>query len=170
MPYHRRRRRMSSPRAVIQSFKKVLNFAGTSHVSNTVIQFPLSDGTDSVAAGQTGPIDPQVPTGSVIKYIEIQYSFVNLTSVSQMTHVAIQKLHAAQALVDPRLVGGNPQRNQVFFQQLFMVGKDQNSNHVYRFKVPKKYQRVREGDRWFFTVISDQVFSDALQCIYKFYR
>lgn len=168
MPRHFRR--SSSPRPVIQSFKKVLNFAGTSQSAGTTIQKDLVIGVDSVAAGQTGVTDANVPTGAIVKYIEITLCVTNLVAVSDFVHVAIQQLHSGQTKVSPQTVGGNPQRNQVFFQQMFSVGKEQNSTHVYRFKIPKKFQRVREGDKWIFTSIYSVVSTDILQAIYKFYR
>ncbi len=155
---------------VIQSFKKVLNGAPASRAASTDITRFLSTGTDSVAAGQTSVGDALVPTGSIIKFIEIQWSASNLAAVACFVHVCIQQTHAGQSPVSPLTVGGSPQRNQVFFQAMYLIGKDQNSNHVFRFKVPKKFQRVREGDNWQFVTNGDTVYADATQVIYKFYR
>ena len=157
-------------RNVIQSFKKVINSPGTSRAAATVIQHFISTGTDSVAAGQTGPTDDAVPTGSIIKAFYINYCATNLVAVSHFHHVSVQLTRSGQSVVDPTVVGGNPQRNQVFFQKLYSIGKEQNSTIAFWFKVPKKYQRVREGDKWSFVVNGDTVYSDAYQCIYKFYR
>ncbi len=155
---------------VIQSYKKVLNFAPTSRAASTKLNQILTTGTDSVAAGQTGVTDSAVPTGAVIKYIEISFSVANLVNVSQFFWYTIQMVHTGQSSVAPRVVGGNAQRNQVFHQVQFMVGQSQNSNHMFRFKIPKKFQRVREGDKWQLVFESDQVFTEACQVIYKFYR
>lgn len=155
---------------VIQSFKKVLNFALTSRGAGAIIAFPVSIGQDSVAAGQTGVTDPNVPTGSIIKYFEITYTDVNLVAVSHTINWTIQQLHSGQSRIDPRVVGGNPQRNQVFAQGLFSVGRDQNSTHIMKFKVPPKFQRVREGDTWDFAIVGLAVHADSCQIIYKFYR
>ena len=171
MPYRRFRRRSTLPRArqVIQSYKKVINHAPASRTTGKQA-FGISTGVDSVAAGQTSATDTQVPTGSVIKFIEIQFSVSNLVSVSMFQWIAIQQLRSGQSSIAPNVVGGDPQRNQVHFQKMIQVGKDQNSNMTIRFKVPKKFQRVREGDIWEFTTIADQVSSSAVQIIYKFYR
>ncbi len=157
-------------RAVIQSFKKVLNDAPASRASATNISLNLAKGEDSVAAGQTGVIDPDVPTGCVIKYFEIQWSYANPTAGVIFLHTTIQKLHSGQSPISPNVVGGNPQRNQVFHQSMRAISLNQNGNAVFRFKVPKKFQRMREGDVWQFNRIGNASFSDAIQVIYKFYR
>lgn len=120
----------------------------------------------------TGPsaANNEVPVGAVVKYIEIQHPTMNLVSVAAFMNIAIQHLRSGQTIIDPRAVGGNPQRNQVHFQTTFSLGKEQNQTRVYRFKIPKKFQRVREGDKWEFTYICSQIFTDQVQIIYKFYR
>ncbi len=155
---------------VIQSFKKVLNFGPVS-LAVGLGSFTAVKGVDSVAAGQTGVSDPDVPTGSIVKYIEFQHAIgQHLSDSPAFINIAIERLEDGQAIVNPAVVGGNPRRNQVFFQALFQLGKFQNFNRVYRFKIPKKFQRVREGTTWSFNVNSDLIGTQALQIIYKFYR
>ncbi len=163
-------RRSGSPRSVVQSFKKVINHAPASRTATTIHVFNISTGVDSVAAGQTSVTDVNVPTGSIIKYVEIQYSISQLVSQAAYFWVTIQRLDSGQAQISGRTVGGNPQRNQVLKQLQLVVGKDQNSNHVWKFKVPKRFQRVREGSKWLLTIESDVVHNSAIQHIYKFYR
>ncbi len=171
MPYGRRRtRRRSSARAVIQSFKKVINTGPSSRPATTKVDFDLADGVDSVAAGQTSAVDVDVPTGSVIRGFEIQYCAQNLVNIAAFLHVSIQHLRSGQTSIDPRVIGGDPQRNQVFWQRVYCIGQNQNVNIVRKFKVPSKFGRVRDGDKWVFTVISSQVYTDTYQAIYKFYR
>ncbi len=50
------------------------------------------------------------------------------------------------------------------------LGQDQNSNFLINFKVPKRVQRMREGDIWQIVYQTDTVFASATQVIYKFYR
>ena len=168
MPRRRMMRRMVQ-RAPVQSFKKVLNQAPASETVATH-ELNLSVGTDSVAAGQTTAVDGAVPTGSVIKFIEIQYSVSNLAAVSLFVHMSIQQTRSGQLAIAPNATGGDPQRNQVHFLKQVSVGKEQNANYLFRFKVPKKFQRVREGDAWKFVYANDQVMTDAIQVIYKFFR
>ncbi len=109
---------------VIQSFKKVITEAPASRLSGTNITTILSTGVDSVAAGQVSVTDGNVPTGSVIKFFEIQWAMGNLSGGSLFMSVAIQLVHTSQGIVDPRLVGGSPQRNQIFFQSSFQIGTE----------------------------------------------
>jgi len=155
---------------VIQSYKKVLNFAPASRIPATDIVASLVTGADSIAAGQTGVTDSICPTGAMVKYIEIQWSLGNLSGGNLFLHTAIELLHAGQAVLSPLVVGGNAQRNQVFHQSLVAIGTDQNGNRTFRFKIPKKFQRIREGDVWAFVRNGSATYSDALQVIYKFYR
>ncbi len=171
MPFRRRSRgRSMGMRPVIQSFKKVLNFAPTSRLSAVEHPSVLSVGVDSAAAGQTGPTDANVPTGSVIKFIEIQWSMGNLSGGNNFFTTSIQKLHSGQAIIRSDLVGGDPQRNQIHNQTSFQIGTDQNGSRKYLFKIPKRFQRVRDGDSWVFTRRGSATFTDAVQVIYKFYR
>ncbi len=153
---------------VIQSYKQVRTDAPASRLANTSIPTVLVKGVDNYA-GPTAAFN-EVPTGAIVKYIDIQHSCSNLVSNNQFFWITIQHTHSTQNTIDERTVGGDPQRNQVFMQKLFMLGKDQNSNRNYRFKIPKKFQRVRESDEWVFTRQSDKVFTDTLLTIYKFYR
>ncbi len=169
--YHRRRSsRRSSPRAVVVSYKKVLNFAPTS-VGTAKQDFLLVDGKDSVTSGQTGPTDANVPTGSIVTAIVIQLAITNLAAVSMFTHTTCQMLLGGQAsTIAPNVVGGDSQRNQVFHQTMFSTGQFQNQTRSYVFKIPKKYQRVREEQKFLFSIISDGTNAHAVQVIYKFYR
>ncbi len=160
----------SQPRAVIQSFKKILNFAPSSHGAGTKVDAVLSLGTDSVAAGQTGATDAAVPTGSIITEFIIQFGVANLAAVSCFQHISVQRLDTTQVTIAPNVTGGSPQRNQVMFMGMRSIGEGQNMNWELRYKVPKKYQRVREGSFWVFTTLATVATTDSIQVIYKFYR
>ncbi len=162
--------RRSSPRAVVQSFKKVINEAPASTAAGANRVMVLATGVDSVAAGQTGPTDVQVPTGSVIKYMEILLTVGNSTLANVFAHVAIQYILSTQANISPNVIGGSNQRNQVLHQDMFAVQQSQNTNRKYKFKIPKKFQRLREGMSWRLVLQADLLTSAAGQIIYKFYR
>lgn len=155
---------------VVQSFKKVINAAPASVAASTSVNYIASTGTDSVAAGQTSPTDSNVPTGSVIKYIEFQFAIQNLVNVAAFCWLTVQRLETGQTPVNPQVVGGDPLRNQVLHQELFSVGQNQNVNRVVRFKVPPRFQRVKDGSTWRVRLQSDQISTQAMQIIYKFYR
>ncbi len=170
MPRHFRRRRNGGQRPVIVSYKKVLNFAPVS-VGTAKQDFLLVDGKDSISSGQTSPTDANVPVGSRVTAIVIQLAITNLAATSMFTHISTQMLLSGQAnTIAPNVVGGNSQRNQVFHQSLFSTGLNQNQNRQYIFKIPAKYQRVREDQKFLFTIISDATNAHTVQAIYKFYR
>ncbi len=165
------RRRSMGPRTVIQTYKKVINEAPTSRAAGASINHVLSNGVDSLAQGQTGPSDALVATGSVITNFNINYCTMNLADTVCFLHFSVQQLRSGQAnTINPNVVGGNPQRNQVFFQALRSVGPNQNMNIAINFKIPKKYQRVREGDFWFVTILGTAIHTDTIQTIYKTLR
>ncbi len=168
--FRRRRSGRSMPSQVIQSYKKVLNYAPTSHAASTVINTPLSLGVDSVAAGQTGPTDASVPTGAIITSILIQCSLGNLADLVSFFNYTIQRKLSGQSNVSSILVGGNPLRNQIHKQGQVTMGQNQNRDITILFKVPKPYQRVREGATWDFNFIGNTIFTSTVQVIYKFYR
>ncbi len=167
VPRHYRRIRRSAPRSYPKTYKKVLNFAPASHGANLKIDFELANAVDSVAIGQTGPTDANVPTGSTIDFITIQFAAINLGAGSLFMHTTIQNLISGQsATVDPILVGGNPQRNQVHHQENRSLGANQNATFTYRFRVPKSLKRMKEGSRWFLTVKGLNAWTDNCQVIY----
>ncbi len=167
---HFGRRRMSMPRPVIKSYKKVIDEAPASRIAATIIDFDLVQGTDSISAGQGSATDVLVPTGSMVKAINIDVPFGYTGTATAFVWISIQHLRANQSTISTRVVGGNPQRNQVFFQQLFMIGENQNHNFHKLFKIPRKFQRVREGDKWIFSYQSDVAHASGMQAIYKFYQ
>ncbi len=156
-------------KAVIQSFKKVLFYfpasIGSGFTNNLIV-----NGVDSIAAGQLSATDVQVPTGSILKYFEIQFAANNPTGVPIYLNCTIQYKDAGQSFIDPNAVGGNAQRNQVLHMDYFSVGQNQNSTHKFKFKVPSKFQRVRESRQWALVWSSSGTINFSMQMIYKFYR
>ncbi len=139
----RRRFRRSAPKVIVKTYKKVLNFAPASHSAGAKINFDLVIGVDSISPGQTAVTDNNVPIGSIIDYIEIQYGVVNLAAAACFIHTSIQsRLSGQAATVAPNVVGGNPQRNQVYHQEMRSIGQNQNATFVYKWKVPKHIRRI----------------------------
>lgn len=139
------RRRMVAP---IQSYKKVLHFAEASFSAGLANEL-LIDGKDSVAAGQTSATDAAVPTGSIIKWIEIHFAVSNVVLTPCFINCTIQYSLSGQGVVDPDLCGGDARRNQVLHMDLFTVGEGQNSTHKFRFKVlsnSRGYEKVWHGN------------------------
>ncbi len=156
-------------RAPIQSYKKVIFYAEASQASGFDNHL-ISNGVDSVAAGQTTATDVQVPTGAILKYFEVQFLISNVVSTPCYINCTIQYKLATQSFIDPVLVGGNAQRNQVLHTDMFSVGANQSSTHKFKFKVPKKFQRVRESMQWAIVWRTNATVNRQVQIIYKFYR
>lgn len=162
--------RRGSMRPVIQSFKYVVEEAPASVAAGATNTLKMIEGEDSAAAGQTGVTDVKIPTGSIVKAINIDFSAANLVNIAGFVWVSIQKVRSGQSTISPRIVGGNPQRNQVFYQRMFGVGLNQNSNFHKLFKIPPKFQRMSDGDKWNLVTNSDIIRTECAEFIYKFYR
>ncbi len=167
--YQGGRRRSSGPRNIVQSFKKVIFRVNASFGAGFTNE-QIAVGVDSIAAGQTSATDNQVPTGSIIKYFEVQFAASSVVSTPIYLNCTIQYRLSGQTFIDPRLVGGDKQRNQVLHMDLFSVGSNQNSTHKFKFKIPKGFQRLREGMEWALTWSTNGTVNREFQCIYKFYR
>ncbi len=162
-------RKRSGPRPVIQSFKKVLFFVQASFSSGFQSE-QLVLGVDSVAAGQTSATDAGVPTGSLVKFIEVQFAVNNSVATPAYVNCTLQLIQSQQTALDPGLVGGNTRRNNVFHMDMFSIGQDQNSTHKFKFKIPKGFQRVKEGTQWALVWSNSATVNRQCQAIYKFYR
>ncbi len=165
-----RGRRSNGIRNIVNSYKKVLNVAPGSVAAGANDVLTIATGTDSATSGQTGPEDAVVPTGSIIKFITIWHGRQNLVNIAAFLHWSLQYIVAGQAVIASNVIGGSNQRNQVLRQGMVCVGQNQNVNVIVRFKVPAKFQRLREGMGWRFVSEVDVASTAATQCIYKFYR
>ncbi len=167
---HRRRSsrsRLPSMGQRVQSYKQVEQIAPASRAAGTRFDLPLSVGVDDWTASAG---NRNVPTGSIIKEIDIQWSGANLVNIASFLFFSIQLTRAGQSPIDPRAQGGNAQRNQIYLTLLKSLGQTQNRDIHIHFKVPKAWQRVREGDNWQFTRECNTIFTEAITVIYKFYR
>lgn len=168
MMYRRRPRRSRTLGNVVQSYKQIYINGPASGAASTNIDSSFANGVDNYS-GPTAN-NNEVPTGAVIKEVDCQVALSNLVAVTDNVVISIQHTRSGQTPITANAQGGNPQRNQVHYTKNIFVGKEQNTNLHWKFKIPKKYQRVREGDNWYLTLRSDQTFAYLVQCIYKFYR
>ncbi len=169
MSYRRgRTRRRTMGMNPIQSIKQVSVDGPASRAAATTIAHDFVVGVDNFTGPGAG--NNAVPTGAKIMSIIIFAVFTNLVSVSSLLHLNVQMRRAGIAGVTPGTVGGAAQRNTVIFTDMKFLGQNQNSNFVYRLKIPKLFQRIREGDTWEIRYRTDTVFASATQVIYKFYR
>ncbi len=155
--------------APIRSYKKIINIVEASYATGfTNVVF--ATGTDSVPAGQSSNIDGAVPTGCILKYIEVSLAINNAIAAPIFIHTSFMYLLSGQSATDPRAVGGTGSRNQVLHQSLFSLGQDQNNSRVFRFKIPKRFHRMKEGMKWNFGWSTSGSVNAELQGIYKFYQ
>ncbi len=152
----------------IQSYKQISVDGPASRAAATNISHTVLVGVDNY----TGPsaANNEVPTGAKVMSILIMACFTNLVSVSALLHLNFQCVRAGITGVTPGVIGGTPQRNTVVFTQMKFLGQNQNSNFMWLIKIPRIYQRIREGDVFNLTYRNDAVFASATQAIYKFYR
>ncbi len=94
----------------------------------------------------------------------------NTTAQTAYINCSLQYALSGQGGIDPDVIGGNPQRNQVLHQELFQVGFNQNSTHKFKLRIPAKYQRMREGMKWILTWSNSNSINRRLQIIYKVER
>ncbi len=174
MPYRRGSRRMgrrsSMPRAVIQSQKMWILKASASNTGGTQALEQITIGTDDFAGGQTSSVDKRVPTGAVIKEIHVFASFVNLSAVANFLNWGIQILRTNQTASQILAWGGDAKRNQILLVGQRSLGESQSVNVNIVFKIPRMFQRVREGDTWNFIRIGSATWSDQLCFLLKYYR
>ncbi len=164
------RRRASGVRQIVKSYKKVLNFLPASNPGGAFIEYTIATGTDGASSQQITNIDPVVPTGAILKYIEVQVATVNATASPSIINTVVQYTLPGQVAIDPVAVGGNNRRNQVLHMDIFSAGEGQNSNRIYKIKIPKRFQRLSEGMKWTFALRNSVTITFSMQIIYKFYQ
>ncbi len=152
----------------IQSYKQISVDGPASRLAATNIIHTFAKGLDNYV-GPTA-VNNEMPTGAKVFRIIIMLAFSNLVAINALLHFDIQWNRSSSPIVTPGAVGGNPNRNQITDTRMFFIGKEQNSNLMFSVKVPRIYQRVREGDTWSLVYRCDAVFTSATQVIYKFYR
>ncbi len=165
--YSRAMARGRGPRPFVKTFKKIINSAQASVTSGNNIEI-LATGVDAISPKQTTATDTDVPTGSRIRYMEIQFAAVNLLTGAAMLNVSIQYKLSGQSFVDPNLAGGHAQRNQIMHQVMYSAGPDQNASRIFKFKVPSKFQRLKEGMVWGLVWNGSGTVTRIVQTIYKF--
>ncbi len=152
----------------IQSYKNISVDGPASRAAATNIFHTVLVGTDDYAGPSAA--NNEVPTGAKVMSMTVMVAFINLVSVSSLLHFNFQFMRSGQAPITPGAIGGNPQRNQVISTFMKFLGQNQNSNFMFSVKIPRVYQRIREGDFWSLAYRADTVFASATQVIYKFYR
>lgn len=150
---------------MVKTYKKVLDFAPTSVIAGR-FDHPLAVGVDALAMGQTGPTDANVPTGTRVDEIYVNFMSSNIVGGALFQYISMQYTLTGQTSIDPRVVGGNPLRNQVMYQDAYSIGINQNANRSFKFKVPRRFQRIKEGMSIILVTNATNTTTKAVQIIY----
>jgi len=154
------------PRGSTRSMKYVRDQPqGTSGVAKS--DYLLAKGVDNATLGQSGPTDVDIPTGCKIKQFNIMSCWGSITGVSTFIHWSIQHLKSGQTSLDPTTVGGQPTRNMVMMQGMICAGDKQNATIDIKYKIPKKFWRLADGDQWIFVTKASTNLDVVKQIIFK---
>ncbi len=155
------------PRGSTRSAKYIVQ-SGPSTEAAGVIAVSIAVGTDNATLGQTGPTDVAVPVGSKITKIEMFMPKVNLgAATADFVTWSLQRTQTGQAIVNPISQAGNPLRRNVLLTGNLGLGAGQNNNLHIKYKIPKKYQRIGDGDVWNVVNNNGLATSAFYQFIYK---
>ncbi len=145
MRHYRGKRR--SIRPTIRSAKYIVVQAPTSEAPGLQAVI-IAVGTDNATLGQTSVIDVAIPTGARIESFEIFMPKINLSATANIITWTIQRTLSGQTVVNPLLAGGNPIRKNIILTGVLGLGDHQNNSLHIKFRVPKRFQRIGDGDQW----------------------
>ncbi len=155
-------RRRSIPRSTVRSAKYIV-VEGPQSDSAGLKAVTMFKGVDNATLGQTSVVDVDVPVGAKIASVEIFMPKVNLGAATANFVVwTIQRTLSGQSVVNPLLAGGNPIRKNIILTGVLGLGTGQNNPLHIKFKIPKKFQRIGDGDVW--SIVTDQ--TTAVSTIY----
>ncbi len=141
-------RRRGMPRSTVRSVKYIV-VSGPSTESAGIQAVVMVNGQDNTTLGQTSVTDVDVPTGAKIASFEIFMPKVNLgAATASFVTWSIQRTSQGQSVVNPIDAGGNGLRNNIMLTGVIGAGAGQNNQLHVKFKVPPKYQRVGDNQKW----------------------
>ncbi len=152
-----------------RSVKYVVDQAQTTSGTAKAI-FTLAKGKDDETLGQASGADFDIPTGSKIKQFNILSCWGSITGVSTFLHWSIQRILSGQTSLDPTAVGGAPTRNMVMMQGIVCIGDRQNATVDVKYKVPKDFWRMQDGQSWAFVTKCSTNVDTVKQTIYKVFQ
>ncbi len=168
--YRGSRRNSIVPRGSTRSVKYQVTQAGASEAAG-LQAITIYKGKDEETLGQTGVNDTDVPTGSKVTQVELFMPKVNLgAATANFVTWSIQRTQTGQAVVDPILQAGNPLRRNVMLTGKLGLGAGQNNNLHIKYKIPKKYQRVGDGDVWNIVNNNNLAVSTEYMFIFKVFQ
>ncbi len=131
------------------------------------IDFLMAQGFDDAVLGQATVTDSTVPVGAKVTELRIRWEGVSLANVAVIGHWSIQRVNASQGTVDPAVAGGDPLFRNIMLSGMKSVGLNQNSSLNIRYKIPKKFWRLGDTEKWYFVTNFNNVMTVSKEAIYK---
>ncbi len=157
------------PRAMVRSATYRIVDGPQTDAAGLVVT-PIALGTDNATLGQTSVVDNAIPVGAKIQSIEIFMPKVNLGSATaNFITWTIQRTLSGQSVVNPLTAGGNPIRKNIMLTGCIGLGTGQNNSLHIKFRVPKRFQRIGDGDSWALVTENTLAVSAQYIIIYKVY-
>jgi len=165
------RRRNGPPRNSTRSAKYIVEVGGATEAVGTTVA-TIAVGTDNTTLGQTGAVDTAVPVGSKITLIDIRMPKVNkVAGTANFIHWSLQHTVTGQSIINPANASGNPLRKNIMLSGVLGLGSGQNSSGTHiRYRVPKAFQRVADGDVWHLVNNNLLIVDTIYQFVYKVYQ
>ncbi len=140
-------RRGNGVRPMVRTAKYIVVTAAASEASGTnAVTF--MKGKDDTTLGQTSVTDNNVPVGARITKVEMFMPKVNLTATANFVTWSITRSLSGQAVINPVVAGGDPLRKNILLTGVVGLGDGQNNSLHVKWKVPRRFQRVGDGDLW----------------------
>ncbi len=160
-------RRRSSPRPTARYGKYIVFVAGASEAAGLTAT-TMFKGVDAATLGQTGVTDVDVPVGARIEQVEIFMPKVNLGAATANFIVwSIQRTLFGQSVLDPITAGGKANRKNILLTGVVGLGAGQNNSLHVKYRIPKKFQRIGDGDVWSLVTNNGLAVSTMYYIIYK---
>ncbi len=154
-------------RPVVRTAKYIV-VSGPSSEAAAVVVISMALGTDNATLGQTSVTDIAIPVGAKITSMEIFMPKINLVAgAANFCTWSIQRTVTGQSIVNPLIAGGSPLRKNIILTGVVGMGAGQNNQLHVKFRVPKKFQRVGDGDAWSLVTNNFDVVSTLYYIIYK---
>ncbi len=153
---YRRRRMARRSRSFSKKVKNQISFPQTI-VGNTLIQLEIA--TAVTGSADTKVLGNEVPVGAFVKMVAV---YVNVQSIDGTSagsfdyYIATQRSGQGAAFPDTQFsaIGLSPVRNQIYHSDMNEIGSEDSAPLRQKFfvKVPKIYQRIRDGDKLIFVM------------------
>ncbi len=164
------RRSSGLPQGSTRSVKYIVEIGGATEATGTTVA-TLAQGVDNTTLGQTGVTDTLIPVGSKITLFDIRMPKVNKAAgTANFVHWSLQRTVSGQGVINPASAGGNPLRKNIMLSGVLGLGPGQNNSGHIRYRVPKRFQRIGDGDAW--TLVNNNllVVDTAYEFVYKVFQ